>query len=450
MRFLASSLVLLLVGCSHGSAGSRGSDDPRTVHLEAGEAALKASDPEKAIKAFEKALEVDDQSALAHRKRVESYVRLGRTQEIIALYRQQVAASEAPYGLYALALALYASSTATADEALSLLEKAATLKPEEAEIPYRRGVIFLDRESYSLAIASFEAAVALEPQRTSFRVPLALALHHAGRQKEGMKVLSDLLTLEPTALEVAKARKVAESLSGRFTGVPEAARHRMDQAIGWLEQADVPQNAIDLLRDVLQEYPDLAMVHALLGLAYQRIESGAEALLHFRRAIELSPDAALPHLYLGNFYLGKDRHTEAIAAYEQAIRNNPLMLAPHQVLAEMAMQRGDDGRAERHLRAWSLLSPRTSRPRLSLARLYTRSARIADAEVELRWVLELEPENIEAHLGLAAVSVHYFSQAKTKGARKQARREAETHLNAVSDVQPENAAVKTLRKRLDG
>ncbi|MDF1564978.1 MAG: tetratricopeptide repeat protein [Deltaproteobacteria bacterium] len=440
--------LTLAAGCAHGRAGKGSPAEQQAARLEAGQEALRKGEPEKAIERFEKALAVDDASALAHRKRVEAYIRLGRTAEIVAIYRARAAREGDAYGRYALALALYASATTHADEALALLEAAGALKPQEAEFPYRRGVILLDRETYPAAIEAFEQAVALDPVRTAYRVPLALALHHAGRQAEGMKVLSDLLTLHPTAEEVEKARKVAEDLSGRFTGVPEAARQRMDLAIGWLEQADVPQNAIDLLRDVLQEFPDLAMAHALLGLAYQRIDSAGEALVHFRRAIEIDPEAALPHLYLGNFYLGKDRHAEAVEEYETALVHNPLLLAPHQMLAEMAVQRGDQERAERHLRAWSLLAPGTTRPMLALARIFTRAGRVAEAEAELQRVLELEPSNIEAHLGMAAVSVHRFSNAKTKGERKQWKETAETHLDAVSDVQPENAAVKTLRKRL--
>ncbi len=448
MKIFGAALLLLLVSCGHTPAGHRSPTDLRGKYLEDGKTALDQGDPEKAIRAFGRALEVDDRSPLAHRKRVQAYVRLGRTQEIIALYRARAAKGADPIARYALALALYASKTANADEALALLEEGSASLPEEAEFPFRQGVILLDRENYVGAIEHFERAVALEPTRTGYRVPLALALHHEGRQEEGMKVLNDLLRLSPTADEVTRARQVAENLSGRFTGVPEAARGRMDQAIGWLERADVPQNAIDLLRDVLQEFPDLSMAHALLGLAYQRIESGAEALVHFRRAIEIAPEAALPHLYLGNFYLGKDRHADAVASYEAALVNNPLLLAPHQMLAEMAVQRGDAERAERHLTAWSLLSPRSTRPGLALARIFTRLGRVVEAEAALRRVLKIEPENIEAHLGMAAVEVHLFGLAKTKGERKTARKEAEFHLDAVAEVQPQNAAVKTLRKRL--
>ena len=55
LKVLASALLLTLLSCGHGKMGPRSPGDLRAMHLQAGADALNLGDPDKAIRAFEKA-----------------------------------------------------------------------------------------------------------------------------------------------------------------------------------------------------------------------------------------------------------------------------------------------------------------------------------------------------------------------------------------------------------
>lgn len=453
VRFLtaaAAALVLLAAGCVHGGAVPAGRAATDADLAEARAAAEKGDWPE-AARLYDAALARDRTRLAAHRGRVEAAFNTGRLAQVEDAYRAVLARSpEDPFALYGLALARYAGSTSNGEEALSLLARAEAARPGEADLPYRRGLILLDAERWEEAKTALGRAVSLAPKVARYRVPYALALFHAGDAERALEALKGLTGLSPSPAEAAKARDVAGRITDPFRHFPDAARQRVERAIAWLEQADVPQNAIDLLREVLLEHPDAAMVHALLGLAYQRIENGGEAMVELERAIELAPQLPQPHLYLANFFYGRERFADARREYLAALDRNPLLVEAHRMLGQMALEGGDVPGAVEHLRAWALLAPKQTAPQLALARALAAAGDLDGAETALDAALELDPSNLEAHLSLGAILVRRHGLAKGRKDRADLASRARTHLDAVLEAQPENAAALRLMRELGG
>lgn len=447
-RSLAVAVVLVLGACAHHRDRPL---DGSVVDALVAEGFDLSDEPIEAVSSFEDALELDYTRVDAHRGLIEAYFHLGRLPEIEDRYRQRLGATpDDPFAAYGLGLIRYAISTDHADEAIRLLSLAEVHLPGEPDFPYRQGLIFLEAERFLEAKQVLSRAVSLDSNEAKYRVPFALALFHIGEHARSVESLRGILQLSPSPKSIEKARAVADQITDPFRLVPSTARTRMDQAIEWLERADVPQNAIDLLREILQEYPEIPMVHALLGLAYQRIDSAGQALVHLRRSVELGATLAVPHLYLGNFYFSKDRREDARQSYLAAIERNPLYLEPHVMLARAAIERGDGPEGIRHLRAWALLSPKNPRPRLDLARVLSRAGDLDAAIHALTGALRIDPGNLEAHLSLGAVFVRRRSLAKAPTRRDSLEREARSHLEQVLERQPENTAALRLLEQLDG
>ena len=447
-RLLVAVLLASLAGC-FGHAEVRSEGAPQAL-VERGEAHLKAGRYEEARRAFEAALAADRSLLAAHRGLAHAYFELGRLSQLEDRYRKALSSDpNDAFAAYGLAIVRYAESSANAGEALKLLERVDTLRPGLADVSYRMGLIHLDAERWKEAAWAFGRAVALDPRNPAYRAPYALALYHLGEPRRALDALSGLLELHPRIQDVEKARRVAERINDPFRDLPKEVKERIHQGIGWLERADVPQNAIDIFREILLDHPDLAIVHSLLGLAYQRIGSGGEALTHLRRAVELAPDLPQPHLYLANFYFGRDRFEEATAEYEEALRRNPLLLEAHVLLARLAADHGDRPRALRHLDAWSTLEPDNPAPRLERARLLAQAGDLDGAERALSEVLRIDPSHLEAHLSLATIWHRRYQLAKTEEARQAAAEETRRHAAFVLDAQPDNAAAARLLEDLE-
>ena len=83
----------------------------------------------------------------------------------------------------------------------------------------------------------------------------------------------------------------------------------------------------------LQDDPDSAEAHALLGLARNRLNRADEALASCREAVRLAPEWSYPHYALGYVLEKNDRFEEAAQALEEAIRLSPLTAYFHSHLA---------------------------------------------------------------------------------------------------------------------
>src|SRR6185295_13058688 len=145
----------------------------------------------------------------------------------------------------------------------------------------------------------------------------------------------------PTPAEVKVARALMDQIADPFAAFPQAARPTLEQGIQWLQVADVPQQAIVSFEEILHDYPDIAVVHALLGLAYQRIDDAGRAVDELKRAIELQPDDGKAHQYLGELYLSHQRPKQAREELERAIKLNPMLDIAYYRLGDLALERRD-------------------------------------------------------------------------------------------------------------
>jgi tetratricopeptide (TPR) repeat protein len=291
----------------------------------------------------------------------------------------------------------------------------------------------------------------LEPDHRPVLLPLSKALARTGDRAGAVEALRLLVKAGPTPAEVKTARALMAEISDPFAGIPRAAQARLDEGMKWLHEYDAPQPAIIAFEEVLRDFPDLAPVHALLGLAYQRLDDSGRAMESFKRAVELQPAVGRNYLSLGEIYRAHQRPEAAQEQYVKALGFDPLLDDAYLRLGDLALERHDLEAARSAFFALAHLQPESTAARGKLAAALQLAGDFSGADAELRAALQLDPESLEFQLRLGLLHAERSLRAAGGDERRQASREAERWLRKVLDAQPENAiasrALETLKAK---
>jgi tetratricopeptide (TPR) repeat protein len=222
--------------------------------------------------------------------------------------------------------------------------------------------------------------------------------------------------------------------------VPKSEEENVRKGIDWLNRNDQPQQAIDAFQDVLDRYPDLAPVHALIGLAYERLDDSGQAVEHFRRAMELRPDAAEPYLYLADLYTTKQKPEVAEEYYQKALDRNPLLDRAYQQRGQSAVMRADAPAALANFHALVALRPDDPFAHKLLASGFELAGQYDQAETELKGCIERDDRDIDAKLRLAYLYLALKQRTGEKAMQARYKQQAIDAFQKVLDAQPENAS----------
>lgn len=435
---LGLGTVLLLPGCvTSRTTGGRAPTRRQQAQL------LLEKEPAQAIPLVERLAAESPADLDVARLRAEAWVRAGRADELIASTPGGSAVAH-----YTRGLALF-SRARDARPALEEFRAAVALAPQEAELHHRLGVALLESEQDAEALAPLERAVALFPAHTGWFLPLAKAYHRNGRPRDAVKALRLVVEQAPSPREVKTARELSALIHHPLQGVPRSAVPRLEQALQWLNASDAPQQAIVALEELLLEFPDLGAAHALLGLAFQRLDDAGRAVDEFRRAADLSPEDARPHQYLAILWQGRQRDPSAREALERALERDPLLDDAWMRLGDLSLSRGDTATAHRCFQVLSHLQHDSPGSHSRLALVLQLEGDFAAAGTALDRALELSPDNPDLQLRMGQLFAERSRGARNSQERAAHRAEAERWINKVLEAQPDNAgaaqAIEALR-----
>lgn len=433
----------LLTGCQHDASGERalGPADQARLYL-------AQNQPARALPLLEELHAQSPDDLAVARALTEAQVKAGRTDAWVAELQRRNAQAERAVNHYMLGLALFSRASDAGTPAVAAFERAIALSPNEPEFHYRLGIAHLESEQYTAALGPLRRAAELAPTRAAVRLPLAKALYRTGDSAGAVAALGTVVRASPTSAEVATARALMDQIGDPFTGFPKAAEGKLEQGMRLLQEMDVPQQAILAFEEILQDYPDLAVVHALLGLAYQRLDDAGRAVDEFKQAIELSPRDGKNYFYLGELYLSRQRSDAAREAFAKAVALHPLLDAAWFRLGELLLERRELPAAREAFQVLTALQPDAVPPRGKLALVYQLEGDYPAAERELRRVVEKDPENLEFVLRLGLLFTEQAQRARTADSRRTASQEAEKWLQKVLEAQPDNALASRALQQL--
>jgi tetratricopeptide (TPR) repeat protein len=206
---------------------------------------------------------------------------------------QPVAVTAGPEKLHERGMALHRAGHFA--EALASFDAALALEPNSAELCNSRGNALRRLRRLPEALASYERAIVLAPELAAAWNNQGLVLQALRRFEAAAASYRRALELQPQLAEACNNLGTVECVLGR------------------------PAQALASFRRALELQPRLRGVHGNLGNALRDLGRPAEALAEHEQALREEPRAPASHCNRGNALHDLGRLAEAIASYDQAI-----------------------------------------------------------------------------------------------------------------------------------
>lgn len=169
-----------------------------------------------------------------------------------------------------------------------------------------------------------------------------------------------------------------------------------------------PQQAIDILKGLLDKNADNYGVWFNLAIAYAVAEQNTEAVAAFRKTLALEPKLYEAQLNLGLLLLKQKQYAEAITLLTDAAAQKPDRARPQFLLGEALLGAGKPAEAEAHFRAATTIDARSAEAFFLLARALAAQEKWSDACAAMSAYSALKPADNSAQLELA----HYLEKSK--------------------------------------
>jgi tetratricopeptide (TPR) repeat protein/mono/diheme cytochrome c family protein len=165
-----------------------------------------------------------------------------------------------------------------------------------------------------------------------------------------------------------------------------------------------PDHAAVLQRAAAAGAPSVAAfyvaTHNNLGAVLVRQGETAEAIEHFRRALDLDRDFADIHYNMGDALRVEGKIPEAIDAYRAALKLEPGLASAHSSLGQVLGARGQVDEALVHFREAVRLNPDSADDHNNIGAMLGLQGKVDEAAGQFRRALEIDPSHEKARLNL--------------------------------------------------
>jgi tetratricopeptide (TPR) repeat protein len=215
------------------------------------------------------------------------------------------------------------------DEAIALIERAATSDPKSALFKFQLGTVLMNAKKLPEAVAAFRQAIALQPGMAQAYYNMANALRAADDWTGAIDAYRKAIQFIPgyaeaynnLALSLVHERQYEEALAEAKKAVEVAP----DYGEGWRTLCNIAEQVKDYplaLRAgerCIELMPDSHFAWFGYGVALCRLDRNEEAIEAYKRALALKPERADIWDNLGQTYQGLNRLGEAEATYRKTI-----------------------------------------------------------------------------------------------------------------------------------
>jgi tetratricopeptide (TPR) repeat protein len=170
-------------------------------------------------------------------------------------------------------------------------------------------------------------------------------------------------------------------------------------ACAW-QQTSYWQNGETLWTHTLACTSQNSIAHNGLGTALTHRGQVDEAIIHFRKALEIEPTYVEAHYNLGLALVGRGHVDEAMAHFRKALEIKPGLAEAHGNLGYALANRGQVDEAIAHYRKALEIKPDDVRAHNNLGIALAGRGAVDEAIAHFRKALEIEPDFMQAHINL--------------------------------------------------
>lgn len=275
-----------------------------------------------------------------------------------------------------------------------------------------RGVLLARQAHYSEAVDAYKRAIQIDPRLPNIYLNLGLAWFKWGKFRQAVGAfeqeqrqnaserVSTLLAMSHYGLgEYRQAASLLEPLTLQQPDNSELS-YLLAKCYIWSGES---KQAMNLFQRMLQRDPNSPAVHMLMGEALDAQQRTDAAIAEFLLAVKENPTQPDVHFGLGYLYWKQKRFDEAEKEFQEEEANNSRNSLVPVYLGDLAMRRGDHGRALQILQQAIVAAPNSRLALLDLGILESGSKEYRSAEDHLRRAIALDPQQSDAHYRLANV-----------------------------------------------
>ena len=277
----------------------------------------KKGDFDSAIKDFNKAIELNPNLSEAYNNRGLAYEKKGEIDTAIHNHNKAIELSPNDAEAYNNRGVTYGKK-GDFDSAIKDFNKAIELNPNDAKAYNNSGVAYDGKGEIDTAIHNYSKAIELKPVYADAYSNRATAYLQKGEVDNAIKDLTKTIELKPDDFGAYYNRGIAHSKKGEF------------------------DNAIQNYDKAIELKPDYANAYYSRGNAYAQKGELDNAIKDLTKTIELKPDYAIAYNNRGVAHSEKAEFDNAIQNLDKAIEINP----------DFAKAYSNRGEAWMHLREW--------------------------------------------------------------------------------------------------
>ena len=274
--------------------------------------------------------------------------------------------------------------------AIDYYKAARNLRPDYLPLFVSLGNISLQLNRLAEAEGFFRGALALNEQSAAAQYGLGQAALSGRSYAEAVRYLEKALVLAP------EANRIHYALAMAYRGLNNLEKAQAHLALS----GSVGVRAADPLLDGLQDLIKGARLHLIRGKMALDARRFTEAADEFRKAIVAQPESIPAHFNLGAALTQTGDLRGAAAQFQEVLRLDPNHANAHYNLGLLAAQMNEHERAITHLRSAISAAESDHNARFLLAQQLAIVRRTEEAEAEFSRVVQSDPDNENALLGL--------------------------------------------------
>ena len=245
----------------------------------------------RAIKDYQKLLELDPRDVRIRQKLAELYSRDRRTEEALEAY-EAVAKHYTESGFYLKSIAVYKQMQKVEPTRASIYHRLAELNEKQGLIgnalsEYRSLVAYYEKNAMlPEAIKVLQKMKELEPENLNLRVKVAETYAHEGLKEKAREEILEILDQLREKKDFARTLKLYDLFLPHFPGDLEL---QTGQARALLEQ-DETDRALESLKGLLQQDPDNTAILPILALCYRKKGEFENERLTYQHLLKIDPE----------------------------------------------------------------------------------------------------------------------------------------------------------------